>query len=153
MSARIRASLVLTGRSCAKDSIPASCEELRLLRTYTLEAGSSPTCTTASPRRRPWRPAPRARRSRRAPWRRPSCRRAAPRRPRHAALPPQCARRRLHRRWLLERSSVAVVIGFVGTGFVHADVARLAFAELRELRVELRQLQPRNFLIQLLGQH
>src|SRR2546430_9563016 len=57
MSARIRPSLVLTGRSCAKDSIPASCEELRLLRTYTLEAGSSPTCTTASPGRRPWRAA------------------------------------------------------------------------------------------------
>src|SRR5204862_8206921 len=55
MSARIRPSLVLTGRSCAKDSIPASCEELRLLLTYALEGGSSPTCTTASPGRRPWR--------------------------------------------------------------------------------------------------
>src|SRR2546429_98251 len=44
---------VVAGKSCANDSISASREDLRLFRTYTVEAGSCPTCTTASPGRRP----------------------------------------------------------------------------------------------------
>ena len=52
-SASSSASLVVAGRSCAKDSMPTSTHDLRLLRTYTVEAGSSPTCTTASPGLRP----------------------------------------------------------------------------------------------------
>src|SRR5437016_6195192 len=48
------ASPVAAGRSCAKDSMPTSRDALRLLRTYTEDAGSWPTCTTANPGRRPW---------------------------------------------------------------------------------------------------
>src|SRR3954471_1066607 len=43
----------VAGKSCGNDSISASREDLRLFRTYTVEAGSCPTCTTASPGRRP----------------------------------------------------------------------------------------------------
>ncbi len=46
---------VFAGRSCSKESIPASAHALRLFLTYMAEAGSSPTWTTASPgARRPF---------------------------------------------------------------------------------------------------
>src|ERR1700722_1926977 len=48
---------------------------------------------------------------------------------------------------------VAIVLGLVRTLFRDADVLRLAVGELRELRAELRKLQPRHLLVQMLGQH
>ena len=46
-------SLVDWGRSIATEWMPHSSQAARLLRTYTAEAGLSPTITTASPGRRP----------------------------------------------------------------------------------------------------
>src|SRR2546429_6787494 len=51
------ACLVSSGRWLGKVWYPASREDFRLLRTDTPEAASCPTCTTASPGRRPWRAA------------------------------------------------------------------------------------------------
>src|ERR1700679_1386941 len=48
---------------------------------------------------------------------------------------------------------VAILIGFVRTLFLHPDIAGLGVGQLRQLRAELRELQARDFLIEMLGQH
>jgi hypothetical protein len=49
--------VVLVGRRCTAPRIPAASQAFALLRTYTAEAGSSPTSTTSSPAGRPARAA------------------------------------------------------------------------------------------------
>src|SRR6266851_2553638 len=49
-------------------------------------------------------------------------------------------------------TSVPIVVGFVRTALGHADVARLLVGQLGQHRVELGELQPRHFLVELLGQ-
>src|SRR3989442_2448249 len=49
--------------------------------------------------------------------------------------------------------SIAVRIGLVRPFLLHADVGGLLLRQLGELRIELLQLQPRDLLVQVLGQH
>src|SRR3954464_3873722 len=48
---------------------------------------------------------------------------------------------------------IAVVIGLVGALDRHADVGGLLGAELRQVRAERVEVQPRDLLVELLGEH
>ncbi len=49
--------------------------------------------------------------------------------------------------------SIPVLVDLVRALFVDADVARLGVGQFGELCAELGELQPRHFLIEMLGQH
>src|SRR5882672_2788310 len=135
ISASNSARLVVTARSCAKDAIPHSSQALRLLRTYTAEAGSSPTFTTASPGARPYLET------------------------KSAALAADLALSFAatafpSRIFAVKPLSllVTIVIGLERTGFRNADVLRLRVGELGQHDVERLQLQSRHLFIEMLAQ-
>src|SRR5437879_3802107 len=136
------ASLVAAGKSCAKDSIPTSRDDLRLLRTYTEDAGSAPTCTTANPGRRPCLAANSLARAATV------CNtRAATALPSSTTALPEG---RVSAGSLLVMDicrSVPIVVRLVGAALVDADVAGLGIRQLGQLRVERPELQPRDLLI------
>src|SRR4051812_6107744 len=135
ISASSSARDVVAGRSCANEAMPHSSQALRLLRTYTAEAGSSPTFTTARPGCLPN-------------FEKKSAARAADFCLSFAAtaLPSSiCA-------VISDASLVTVVIGLERAGLCDANVLRLRLRELAELRVERLQLQPRDLLIEMLRQ-
>src|SRR5207302_6955575 len=142
------ASLVAAGRSCAKDSMPTSRDALRLLRTYTEDAGSWPTCTTANPGRRPCLAANSLARAATA-----CCTRAATALPSSTTAVPDGG---VGAGSLLVMDiccSVPIVVRLVRTRLVDADVARLGIRQLGKVRVELPQLQPRDLLIEGFREH